>query len=290
MTTPETLAVTEVSEALAKTGVGLAAVDEAHCISEWGHDFRPAYRRLGARLRALGAPPLLALTATATPRVRTAIVRSLGMRDPSVVASSPHRSNLAFEVIHCEGDMRLRALLRLVTATAPPRHRLLRDASGGGHGLRRAAALRHPRTPLPRRDERDRAERGAEALHAPAPPIGDGRHQRLRPRHRQAGHPLHPPLPVARLPRAVRAGSGAQRPRRQEGQLHPPRRSVGSRDPRSPAGPQPGAAGPALPAGRGAGGLGPGGPQPVPGSPGAVGGAGPAGHRRRCSPRSRRRD
>jgi ATP-dependent DNA helicase RecQ len=120
MTTPETLAVTEVSEALAKTGVGLAAVDEAHCISEWGHDFRPAYRRLGARLRALGTPPLLALTATATPRVRTAIVRSLGMGDPSVVASSPHRSNLAFEVIHCEGDMRLRALLRLVRRVRRP--------------------------------------------------------------------------------------------------------------------------------------------------------------------------
>jgi ATP-dependent DNA helicase RecQ len=120
MTTPETLAVTEVSEALAKTGVGLAAVDEAHCISEWGHDFRPAYRRLGVRLRSLGAPPLLALTATATPRVRAAIVRSLAMRDPSVVASSPHRSNLAFEVIHCEGDMRLRALLRLVRRLRRP--------------------------------------------------------------------------------------------------------------------------------------------------------------------------
>jgi ATP-dependent DNA helicase RecQ len=120
MTTPETLAVADVAEALAKTGVGLAAVDEAHCISEWGHDFRPAYRRLGARLRALGAPPILALTATATPRVRAAIVRTLGMRDPSVVASSPHRSNLAFEVIHCEGDMRLRALLRLVRRLRRP--------------------------------------------------------------------------------------------------------------------------------------------------------------------------
>jgi ATP-dependent DNA helicase RecQ len=120
MTTPETLAVTDVAEALAKTGVGLAAVDEAHCISEWGHDFRPAYRRLGARLRGLGSPPILALTATATDRVRTTIVNSLGMRDPSVVASSPHRSNLAFEVIPCEGDMRLRALLRLVRRLRRP--------------------------------------------------------------------------------------------------------------------------------------------------------------------------
>jgi ATP-dependent DNA helicase RecQ len=120
MTTPETLAVADVAEALAKTGVGLAAVDEAHCISEWGHDFRPAYRRLGTRLRALGTPPILSLTATATPRVRSAITGSLGLRDPSIIASSPHRSNLAFEVIHCEGDMRLRALLRLVRRLRRP--------------------------------------------------------------------------------------------------------------------------------------------------------------------------
>ena len=120
MTTPETLAVADVAESLSKTGIGLAAVDEAHCISEWGHDFRPAYRRLGARLRSLGAPPILALTATATERVRATIVSSLGMREPEVVASSPHRSNLAFEVLHCEGDMRLRAMMRLVKRLRRP--------------------------------------------------------------------------------------------------------------------------------------------------------------------------
>jgi ATP-dependent DNA helicase RecQ len=113
MTTPETLANPELRTALASSGVGLVAVDEAHCISEWGFDFRPAYRRLGARVRELGAPPVLALTATATEQVREAIVGTLGMRDPAIVASSPHRSNLAFEVLPCEGDVRLRALLRL---------------------------------------------------------------------------------------------------------------------------------------------------------------------------------
>jgi len=120
MTTPESLAVEDVSRVLAGTGIGLAAVDEAHCISEWGYDFRPAYQRLGPRLRALGGPPILALTATATPRVRETIVRSLGMRDPSIVSSSPHRSNLAFEVIHCEGDMRPRALVRLAQRLRRP--------------------------------------------------------------------------------------------------------------------------------------------------------------------------
>jgi ATP-dependent DNA helicase RecQ len=120
MTTPETLTTEDVQKLLQKTGVGLAAIDEAHCISEWGHDFRPAYLRLGMSLRALGEPPLLALTATATPRVREAIVKTLGMRNPRVVASSPHRSNLAFEVIHCTGDERLRALARLAQRLRRP--------------------------------------------------------------------------------------------------------------------------------------------------------------------------
>jgi ATP-dependent DNA helicase RecQ len=120
MTTPETLASTPLTERLAKTGVGLVAVDEAHCISEWGYDFRPAYRRIGTQLRALGAPPLLALTATATERVREAIVKSLRMRDPTVVATSPHRSNLAFEVLRCEDDLRARVLVRLVRRLRRP--------------------------------------------------------------------------------------------------------------------------------------------------------------------------
>jgi ATP-dependent DNA helicase RecQ len=120
MTTPETLSTTEAREALIASGVSLVAIDEAHCISEWGYDFRPEYRRLGQRVRELGAPPILALTATATPMVRDAIVRSLGMRDPAIVAASPHRSNLAFEVLRCEGDARFRALLRLARRLRRP--------------------------------------------------------------------------------------------------------------------------------------------------------------------------
>ncbi len=120
LTTPETLETPALRETLAKSGLSLAAVDEAHCISEWGHDFRPAYSRLGAGLRALEAPAILALTATATDHVRSAIVRSLGLRDPVIVASSPHRSNLAFEVLPCAGDARLRAALRLVQRLRRP--------------------------------------------------------------------------------------------------------------------------------------------------------------------------
>ena len=113
MTTPETLGNPEAAEALAASGVSLAAVDEAHCISAWGHDFRPAYMQIGERLQALGAPPLMALTATATENVRDDITRYLGLRDPEVVAASPHRANLAFEVLESRGDARLRALMRL---------------------------------------------------------------------------------------------------------------------------------------------------------------------------------
>lgn len=120
MTTPETLATEDAVAALGKSGVSLAAIDEAHCISEWGYDFRPTYLQLGERLRRLGAPPVLALTATATEKVRTAIQRFVGMRDPEIVASSPHRSNLAFDVLRCSGDQRLRALMRLVLRLRRP--------------------------------------------------------------------------------------------------------------------------------------------------------------------------
>jgi ATP-dependent DNA helicase RecQ len=120
MTTPETLAGAELGDALSAAGIALAAVDEAHCISEWGHDFRPAYLRLGERLRELGAPPILALTATATQAVRDDIVRYLGMREPEVVASSPHRANLAFEVMEISGTERVRGLTRFVKRLRRP--------------------------------------------------------------------------------------------------------------------------------------------------------------------------
>ena len=120
MTTPETLGSREGSEVLRRSGAALAAVDEAHCISEWGHDFRPAYLQLGERLRALGAPPIMALTATATRNVHDDIVRFLGLRDPAVTAGSPHRANLAFEVLHSRGDARLRALIRFARRLRRP--------------------------------------------------------------------------------------------------------------------------------------------------------------------------
>jgi ATP-dependent DNA helicase RecQ len=120
MTTPETLGSVEGAEALRQSGISLAAIDEAHCISAWGHDFRPAYLQIGERLRDLGAPPIMALTATATENVRKDIVRFLGLKDPELVAASPHRANLAFEVLESRSEARLRALMRFAKRLRRP--------------------------------------------------------------------------------------------------------------------------------------------------------------------------
>ncbi|MFK7898227.1 MAG: RecQ family ATP-dependent DNA helicase [Myxococcota bacterium] len=120
MTTPETLAGDDLLPVLAQSGISMMAVDEAHCASEWGHDFRPAYLRLGMLVERYGRPPVMALTATATEPVREDLKRILDLRDPLDIVASPHRENLAFEVIECGGDARLRALGRLVIRLRRP--------------------------------------------------------------------------------------------------------------------------------------------------------------------------
>ncbi len=97
-------------------GISLVAVDEAHCISQWGHDFRPDYRRLGASLEALDSPQVLALTATAPPEVQDDVVTQLGLDDPVRFIRGVVRANLAYEVVRARGkdakDRVLRDLLR----------------------------------------------------------------------------------------------------------------------------------------------------------------------------------
>ena len=85
--------------ALRGVDVSLLAIDEAHCISQWGHDFRPSYRDLGAARARLGNPPIVALTATADPRVRDDIVERLGLDDPDVRIAGFDRPNLRFHAI-----------------------------------------------------------------------------------------------------------------------------------------------------------------------------------------------
>ncbi len=96
---PETLTKDENIEFFQKTNISFVAVDEAHCISEWGHDFRPEYRRIRTMISAIGEDiPIIALTATATPKVQTDIVKSLEMEDPNIFISSFNRDNLYYEI------------------------------------------------------------------------------------------------------------------------------------------------------------------------------------------------
>ena len=101
---PERLAVGSTASLLAQAGVDLLAVDEAHCVSEWGQDFRPSYLKLPALRRLIGDPQTVALTATATPRVRRDIARLLELRNPAVIVGGFDRPNLTFRVETVKSD------------------------------------------------------------------------------------------------------------------------------------------------------------------------------------------
>jgi ATP-dependent DNA helicase RecQ len=96
--TPERFKDRDFFERLLTRTVSLFVIDEAHCVSQWGHDFRPDYLTLGSVITRLGRPPILALTATATAEVRDDIARQLGMHDPQVTVTGFARPNLRFEV------------------------------------------------------------------------------------------------------------------------------------------------------------------------------------------------
>jgi ATP-dependent DNA helicase RecQ len=89
---------------LAELRVRRVVVDEAHCISTWGHDFRPDYRLLGAAIEACGRPPVAGFTATATPAVRADIVKILELRDPFISVTGFNRPTLTLSVVRCRGD------------------------------------------------------------------------------------------------------------------------------------------------------------------------------------------
>jgi ATP-dependent DNA helicase RecQ len=95
---PESLTKEDNIEFLRQINISFYAIDEAHCISEWGHDFRPEYRRIRPIINEIGVRPLIALTATATPKVQHDIQKSLGMLDAKVFKSSFNRENLYYEV------------------------------------------------------------------------------------------------------------------------------------------------------------------------------------------------
>ncbi len=102
--TPEQLTQAEILAEVRKARPALVAVDEAHCVSSWGHDFRPDYLQLGHVIRELGRPPVVALTATASPPVREDIARWLGLRRPRLVMAGLDRPNLFLTAVHCPTD------------------------------------------------------------------------------------------------------------------------------------------------------------------------------------------
>lgn len=95
---PESLTKAENVSLLKEIKISFYAVDEAHCISEWGHDFRPEYRRIRNIIEEIGVAPIIALTATATPKVQSDIIKNLGMTDATVFKSSFNRPNLYYEI------------------------------------------------------------------------------------------------------------------------------------------------------------------------------------------------
>ncbi len=101
---PERFASSAFRAALQRRALALFVVDEAHCVSEWGHDFRPDYLRLASVIGELGHPPVMACTATATPKVAEEIVARLGLREPARVRSGFDRPNLSFDVLAFDGE------------------------------------------------------------------------------------------------------------------------------------------------------------------------------------------
>jgi ATP-dependent DNA helicase RecQ len=154
---PERLRVPGFVGMLAKRQLALIAIDEAHCISQWGHDFRPDYRMLGEHLPLLrgerAATPVLALTATATPEVQSDIVTQLGMRRPAKFIHGFRRDNLAIEVVELAVPQRATIIAKLladaarrpaiVYAVSRKQAEMLAEELRGGKARKIAAAAYH---------------------------------------------------------------------------------------------------------------------------------------------------
>ena len=118
---PERFEAPDLGAVLARCSVSLLAVDEAHCISEWGHEFRPSFRRIAAVAQRLHIPQTMALTATATPLVREDISRQLRLRAPSVIVAGFDRTNLQYAVEQCRDDAaKGGAIVRVLRTHASP--------------------------------------------------------------------------------------------------------------------------------------------------------------------------
>ncbi|HEU4684905.1 MAG TPA: DEAD/DEAH box helicase [Nitrospira sp.] len=179
--TPERLEQDACLQMLRNTGVSLVVVDEAHCVSQWGHDFRPAYLAIRRAVREVGRPPVLALTATATPSVADDIVRQLDVPEALVVNLGSHRENLVYEVRTVNDDK----VRHLTEAGRPPRPILF--------SRRQVSAPRRLRGRLSDLDPTGRRR---------IPPHGEG----TRVRHRRVEQETPRDRRAARIERHHRAG------------------------------------------------------------------------------------
>jgi ATP-dependent DNA helicase RecQ len=116
---PERFRSNRFNEVVSRTRIALLAVDEAHCISEWGHDFRPDYTRLGRARKRLGNPPTIALTATATDHVRRDICEQLELHDPKVFITGFDRPNLRYEVRYASSEPAKQGVLTELMKQSP---------------------------------------------------------------------------------------------------------------------------------------------------------------------------
>ena len=219
--------------------------------SRWPRSTRPTASPSGA---TTSAPPTCSSASASAPsgaprsspsrprrprRCATRCSASSAWRTTVTVSSSPHRSNLAFDVVRCGEGARLRAMLRLAFRVRRPG---IIYCSTTREVDEIYAILQRFGIPSHRyhgKMNASRAQQEPGRLHAPRPAHRDGRDQRLRPRHRQGRHPLRDALPRAGLPGAVRAGGRARGPRWPARQLHPALRAGGPEDPRGAARAQP---------------------------------------------------
>jgi ATP-dependent DNA helicase RecQ len=133
--TPERLANPAFVDVLAsrtQRPVALVVVDEAHCVSKWGHDFRPAFLDIAHAVQVIGAPPILALTATATPEVVADIVHSLRLREPTIVRTGTYRQNLRYRVVQTGAGHGRREAARALTLKQQQLLDLIGELKGSG--------------------------------------------------------------------------------------------------------------------------------------------------------------
>ncbi|WP_185819592.1 RecQ family ATP-dependent DNA helicase [Salibacterium salarium] len=128
---PESLQQKDVLDKLSRLNVSLLAVDEAHCISQWGHEFRTDYLKIGEARNKMGNPPCLALTATAAPEVRKDILDKLNMIDPVIKCDTVDRANISIRAIKRNGRRKTNRVNRLRAKTTKTRHGLCRESQEG---------------------------------------------------------------------------------------------------------------------------------------------------------------